>query len=318
MTTNRRSFLRKNLFVTSSLLLTGTLDSVARTVRKINTVAANQSQVNITYTNDLKGKLAAVFQDCGGLKQLHSDLSSHDISSLVFDAGGFLNPVQDAGGQLKAIDLMNKINYHAVNLSAADLVQGVDHFVSVLPYMQFQLVSCNYVFEASTLKQAVKPYQIITYGKFKVGVTGVGESANISGVQVKNPFTALTQTVRILREEHQCDIIVCLAHLGFDKKSEVNNQAIAEQSQGVDLFIGGNAEQSKSRLWVLRNKTKSEVLLTNNFDGGLSSGRLSLDFSQQKERMGIDLKTNVPGAINKDHRHQVLALLSSSKNQFKT
>ncbi|RZJ55662.1 MAG: hypothetical protein EOO45_29300, partial [Flavobacterium sp.] len=184
MNTDRRSFLRKNLFVGSSLLLANSLDALAGVAKSINTRGVNQSQLKMMYTNDLLGKVKAAYQDFGGLRQLHNTINNEEVSALLFDAGGFLNASHDKNDQLRGIDIMNKIHYHCVNLSAADLLQGIESFKALIPYINFPLLSCNYHFEDPLLRKTVKSYQILQYGKFRVGVTAVGEKATIAGLVV--------------------------------------------------------------------------------------------------------------------------------------
>lgn len=318
MNTDRRSFLRKNLFFGSSLLLAGSLDAIASTAKSINTLGVNQSQLNIMYTNDLKGRVNAAYQDFGGLKEVHYTMKNDEVSSLLFDAGGFLNTRLNSQQQLKGIDLMNKINYHGVNLSAVDLNEGLDKFKALLPYISFPLLSCNYHFEDADLRKTVKPYQILKYGKFKVGVTGVGEKTTIAGLTVSNAQTALNRVTRILKEKHQCDVVVCLAHLGFDKKSKTNNKSLAESSLNVDLVIGGDAKNSQSQLWVLKNKSKHDVLLSNNFSKGLSTAKVSLGFSAQMLKSGIDLKREIPGLACQKSKHSTIneLVIQNKKNNI--
>lgn len=316
MNTDRRSFLRKNLFIGSSLLLANSLDALAGVAKSINTRGVNQSQLSIMYTNDLLGKVNAAYQDFGGLRELHDTINNEEVSSLLFDAGGFLNSGHSKNDQLRGIDIMNKINYHGVNLSAADLAQGVESFKSLIPYINFQLLSCNYHFEDLLLREKVKPYQILQYGKFKVGVTAVGEKANIAGLVMSNPQSALNRVSRLLKEKHQCDLVICLAHLGFNEKAKINNKSLAQSSAGVDCVIGGNATEGKSQLLVVKNSNKEEVLLSQNHHKGLSTATLTIVFNAQKERAGLAFKQHVPGSGKQ--KDKLLALASIEKQAKKT
>jgi len=316
MNTDRRSFLRKNLFIGSSLLLANSLDAVAGVAKSINTRGVNQSQLNIMYTNDLLGKVNAAYRDFGGLRQLHNTINNEEVSALLFDAGGFLNSGHDQNDQLRGIDIMNKINYHGVNLSGADLVQGIASFKALIPYINFPLLSCNYHFEDPLLRKTVKSYQILQYGKFKVGVTAVGEKANIAGLLVSHPQTALNRVSHLLKEKHQCDVVICLAHLGFNDKSKINNKILAQSSIGVDCVIGGNVTEGKSRLWIVKNAQKEEVMLSSNHHKGLSTATLTIAFNEDKERAGLAFKRHVPGANKIQSKQQLLSLMAARQNKI--
>jgi|GEM_PF-345384 len=315
MNTDRRSFLRKNLFISSSLLLANSLNALAGVAKSINTHGVNQSQLSIMYTNDLLGKVDTAYQDFGGLRQLHNTINNDEVSSLLFDAGGFLNASHSQADQLRGIDIMNKINYHGVNLSAGDLANGIESFKSLVPYINFRLLSCNYHFEDPLLRKTVKPYQILKYGKFKVGVTAVGEKANVAGLTISNPQTALNRVSRLLKEKYECDLVVCLAHLGLNDKAKINNKTLAQSSNDVDCVIGGNATEGKSQLWVVKNQKKEEVLLSHNYHKGLSTATLAIAFNEQQQKVGLELKRHVPGSNNQENKLLVLAALAKqSKN----
>lgn len=315
MNTNRRSFLRKNLFAGGSLLLANSLDALAGVAKSINTHGANQSQLNILYTNDLLGKVNAAYEDFGGMRQLYNIINNEEVSSLLFDAGGFLNSSHGRADQLRGIDIMNKINYHAVNLSAADLAQGIVSFKRLLPYINFPLLSCNYYFEDPQLKRTVKPYQILKYGKFKVGVTAVGEQTAISGVTVVHPQRALSRISRLLKEKHQCDMVICLAHLGFKEKAAINNQKLAQASAAVDCVIGGNVVENRSWLKIMKNSDQQEVLLSSNHKEGLSTATISISFNDQKEKAGLAFKQHVPGSGNQADKLLALSSIAHQSNK---
>ena len=307
MNTNRRSFLKKNVLIGGGLIMAGSLDAVGKVSKSILTNSIQKTEVNIMYTNDVLGEVDAVNDGLGGLSSLHSVIQNEEIAALFFDAGGFLNPNHSIEKQLLGLDFMNKSNYHAVNLSAADLSQGLTHFSDLLPYINFQMVSCNYHFENQKMKNSLKSYQIFTYGKFRVGVTGVGEMVNLEGLRVTNPELSLNKMAAYLKEEQACDLVICLAHLGFDEKMPFNNKKLAESSNSVDLVIGGNAKVSTSQLWLLKNKDKEGVLMSNNYNKALSLARVKFSFNTDKQKIGIDLKRYIPGLS--DRKEMALKLM---------
>ena len=300
MNTNRRSFLKKNILIGGGLFMAGSLDTFAKVAKSIHTHSIHHTEVNVIYTNDVLGKVGAVNDGLGGLSALHSTIQNQELVALFFDAGGFLNPKHSIEKQLLGIDFMNKSNYHAVNLSAADLSQGLAHFSDLLPSINFQMVSCNYHFENQKIKNSLKSYQIFTYGKFRVGVTGVGEVVNLDGLSVTNPEESLNKMAAYLKDEQACDLVICLAHLGFDEKMPFNNKKLAESSNKVDLVIGGNAKESTSQLWVVKNKDKVGVLMSNNYNKALSLARVKFSFNTDKQKIGVDLKRYIPGLTDRN------------------
>jgi len=302
----RRSFLKKNVLIGSGLLIASSLDAIASASKFINTQSAVASGVTIMYTNDLLGKVNATYKDLGGLDALHSTIQNAEVSALLFDAGGFLNPHHNLPKQLKGIDLMNRIGYHAVNMSAADLSQGLARLEALLPSINFQLLSCNYRFDNPQIQKAVNSYQILTYGKFKIGVTGVGEECDIAGLRVAEPNQALQKTAALLKEVYHCDVVICLAHLGFDEKRATNNKKLAKSSTQVDLVIGGNAKMGQSQLWVLKNAQREDVLLSNNYQKGFTVATLRLNYNESKQRTGLAIKRDIPGLVDRKELSKTL------------
>lgn len=293
MNTNRRSFLKRNVLLSSSILLAGPVDALAKASRTIYTKSVNQKQVNIMYSNDINGAVNSTSQGFGGLKSLQTTINNELVSTLLLDAGGFLN--FNRNNHTETIQWMNKVGYHAVNLSAADLKEGMDAFAGLLPDMAFDLLSCNYQFEHPKLQKAVKSYQVIAYGKYRVGVTGVGESTKMAGLKVADPVIALNKMAKYLKENEACDLVVCLSHLGFDSKAELNNRQLAEYTSSVDLIIGGNVLTGKNQLYALRNKEKNEVLLGTSHKGLCSVAQLSFDFAGEGTTSNLIFKRHVPG-----------------------
>lgn len=316
MNTNRRSFLKRNVLLSSSILLAGPVDALAKASRTIYTKSVNQKQVNIMYSNDINGAVNSTSQGFGGLKSLQTTINNELVSTLLLDAGGFLN--FNRNNHAETIQWMNKVGYHAVNLSAADLKQGIDAFASLLPDMAFDLLSCNYQFEHPKLQKAVKSYQVITYGKYRVGVTGVGESTKMAGLKVDDPVIALNKMAKYLKEDEACDLVVCLSHLGFDLESKENNHNLAASSRNIDLVIGGNTKTGRSLLRAIRNTEKQEVLLGQNYSGAQSVSQVTLGFNDFKKKTFLDLKQRVPGTDQSIHVSESLSLIKQKQNKYNT
>ncbi|MNI27669.1 Trifunctional nucleotide phosphoesterase protein YfkN precursor [compost metagenome] len=302
--------------LSSSLLLAGPIDSLAKASRTIYTKSVNQKQVNIMYSNDICGAVNSTAQGFGGLKSLQTTINNELVSTLLLDAGGFLN--FNRNNHTETIQWMNKVGYHAVNLSAADLKQGIDAFANLLPQMAFDLLSCNYHFEDHKVQKAVKSYQVITYGKYRVGVTGVGETTQITGLKVSDPVVALNNIAKYLKEVEACDLVVCLSHLGFSLDAEENNHNLAASSAKVDLVIGGNTKTGRSLLRIIRNTEKEEVLLGQNYNAAQSVSQVTLEFNVLKKKTLLDLKQRVPGADQSLHVSESLSLIKPKHSKYNT
>jgi 5'-nucleotidase len=318
MNLERRSFLKKKVLLGSGLILANSINTLAKATRTINTYSLNYREVNIMFSSDLFGHVEPSFHQFGGLKNLHNTINNEQVSTLLFDAGGFLNLNKSSLDKIVAIESMNRVGYHAVNLSAADLKDGIKTLASLLPYMAFNLLSCNYHFSDLQMQTAVKAYQVLSYGKFKVGVTGVGEIADVEGLSISDPVHSLNKIASFLKEEVKCDLVICLSHLGFDLDAPYNNNKLAEQSSNVDLVIGGNASLEKSLLRSIKNSKKEEVLLGQNYSGAQSVAQVNFGFDTSKNKNSIDLRHRVPGGDQSLHVSESLRLLQQKHKKYNT
>lgn len=294
MNSNRRSFLKRNVVLGGGLLLAGSLDTLGNVTQKINTHSSSAKNINIRYTNDLCGQTEAVLKDLGGLNAIEASLKNQEERALFFDAGGFINPLQNFRQQLKGIDAMNKLNYHAVNLSKAELAGGIDQLIKLVPYLNFPLVSANYHFDAPLLNHAIAPFITFKHGKFKIGVTGVGADVKMEGLTVSNPHKALKKVSNLLKETHNCDLIICLTHLGIDGDTAFHNKGLTEQSTQVDLFIGGQQAGQPTGLIVVKNATNHDAFLSNNHPKGLALSQIIFSFNENAEKIGVVLDHEIP------------------------
>ncbi len=276
------------------LLLAGSLDTLGNVTQKINTRSSALKNISISYTNDLCGQTETVLKDLGGLNALEASLKNQEQHALFFDAGGFINPLQNFKQQLKGIDVMNKLGYHAVNLSKDELAGGTAQLIKLIPYLNFPLISANYHFDEPVLNHAIAPYITFKHGNFKIGVTGVGACVKMEGLTVSNPHEALKKVSIKLKETHQCDLIICLTHLGVDGDSEFYNKTLAEQSALTDLFIGGKQNGQPTGLSVIKNIVKHDTFLSNNHPKGLSLSQVIFSFNQNGDKIGVVLDQEIP------------------------
>ena len=88
--------------------------------------------------------------------------------------------------------------------------------------------------------------------------------------------------ISFLKKEKKCDLIICLSHLGSDKKSEeVNDFVIARNTKYIDVIIGGHSHSMIEDEREL-NLDGKEVLITQMAKSGLYLGRIDMDLERKK------------------------------------
>jgi 5'-nucleotidase len=88
-----------------------------------------------------------------------------------------------------------------------------------------------------------------------------------------------------LKNQHKCDLIICLSHLGYkyggDKISDVK---LAEQSEHIDLIIGGHTHTFLPQPDRIKNKIGKEVMVNQVGWAGIHLGRIDYTFEPLKNK----------------------------------
>ena len=293
MDIKRRSFINKASLIAGIAMLEKPLASVASVTKNLSTLHTCANAVTIYHTNDLHGKINAAFGELGGINNLKNELARQENHGLLFDAGDFLNSAQSFNEQKKVINIMNSMGYHAATPGNHELANGQAHLATLVPYMNFSLVNCNYDFDSS-LNTLVKPYVIINSGIFKVGITGVGHK--LPGIGYRDAIESANKIAAILKTKEQCDLVICLSHLGYAQSGEMpDNKKLAAQSQDIDMIVSGHNRKLLTAPMVLRNKLKHEVIVSHAAWDGVLLGRVMFKFSGNKQTSGLNAKYFIPG-----------------------
>ncbi|NBC57507.1 MAG: bifunctional metallophosphatase/5'-nucleotidase, partial [Bacteroidetes bacterium] len=98
-----------------------------------------------------------------------------------------------------------------------------------------------------------------------------------------NPVEVAQDQVKILKQEHQCDLVICLSHLGYDYQSDkISDIKLAEQTQDIDLIIGGHTHTFLDKPSKVVNRAGGVTLVNQVGWAGLNLGRIDFYFSNNK------------------------------------
>ncbi|MEP6613141.1 MAG: hypothetical protein ABJA76_14675, partial [Mucilaginibacter sp.] len=195
------------------------------------------------------------------------------------------------------IAVMNNMGYHAAGIGSQELAPGQDYLATLAATMKFPLLNCNYEFTGN-LKNRVKPYTIITTGRFRVGITAVG--SQVSGVKYNDAIASANKFASILKNDEKCDLVICLSHLGYMVEGDApDNQKLAAQSENIDLIIGSDNKKLTLNPMILANKLKHEVILSQTAWDGLMMGRTVINFDSNKQKYGLIPQHIIPGVPSK-------------------
>lgn len=273
--------------------------------------------MTIFQTNDLNGKIESSNDGYGGIKNIVELIKTQQTAGLTVDAGNFLAAKADKNQKERTIYLMNKIGYHAVTIGANELAKGQEAFAELLPQMNFPLVNCNYTFSNARLSSSVKPYIILKNKNLKIGITGVGASLNIPGVEFKNPYQAANKTANYLKNKLSCHFVICLSHLGFETDG-YSSKGLAEASEHIDFIAGGHQNKVLHGAMVLRNKSKRDVALSQAGENGMILGKTTFGFDAFNRKNDFHHKYLIAGLSHREQStdaHLVLGKLSMAQKR---
>lgn len=288
MEPKRRSFLKNASLLAGTAFLSKPLNVLATASKTANNFSKGNSVV-IFHTAALKGCLNNGFGQTGGLEDIHKQIENQEISGLILDAGNFMGRNYSA----KVPALMNKIGYHTGTIGTAELKYGLEKFSTLLPQLDFPLVSCNYLFDHPKLKQ-IPSYTIIYSGKLKIGITGVGPDLPIKGLTVKDPYLTVKTMAKKLKQEEHCDLVICLSALNADQKQH-NNKKLASVSEDIDFIIGSAEDKISRNALILNNSLKQDVVLSQPGQQGILLGKASFGFNDAKVRNNFSHQYEIAG-----------------------
>ncbi|MEM9679535.1 MAG: metallophosphatase [Bacteroidota bacterium] len=256
-------------------------------------------KITILHTNDVHSHIDpfeptnAKYPNKGGVARratLIESIRRENPNTLLLDAGDIFQGTpyfNYYGGELE-FKLMSMLKYDLATIGNHDFDNGIDGLYAQLPHAKFDFVSANYDFKNTVLDTHVKPYKIFIKDGIKIGIFGLG--IKLEGLVTKalyketvyNVPTEIAQDMsRILKEDEQCDLIICLSHLGYyyknkpDVASDIN---IARTTKDIDLIIGGHTHTFLPKPTVEKNSIGENVLINQVGCYGLYLGKVDFYF----------------------------------------
>ena len=297
----RRSFIQKTTAGTTLISLGGLgLPSFTSSKKK---------HLTVLHTNDVHshidtfGPNDGVFSNKGGVARratLIEHIRKENPNNLLLDAGDIFQGTpffNYYGGELE-FTLMSKLKYDAATLGNHDFDNGLDGLFAQLPHAKFPFVSANYDFTNTIMDGYTKPYTIFNKDGIKVGVFGLGISlenlvnkVNYKETKYLDPIEIAQDMTRILKENEQCDLIICLSHLGYYYKNDperISDLNLAAKTKHIDLIIGGHTHTFLKKPTVVKNSKGKNMLINQVGCFGVNLGRIDFYFDEQQTKKSAE------------------------------
>lgn len=291
----RRNFIKK----TSASLALASLGGLT-----FKSCETKPKHITILHTNDTHSQIEPFdpnhhkFANKGGVARrasLIQKVRNENPNTLLLDAGDIFQGTpyfNYFGGEIE-FKLMSLLKYDAATMGNHDFDNSIEGFHHQLPNASFDFVCANYDFKNTILNTLVKPYKIFFKDGIKIGVFGLGiELQNLVSPELfkettyLDPIEITKDITRELKENENCDLIICLSHLGYHYKNtqKVSDLKLAAATKDIDLIIGGHTHTFLPKPTLVKNVNNETVIVNQVGAYGVNLGRIDFYFDNQSNK----------------------------------
>ncbi len=237
---------------------------------------ADTFRLTVLHTSDLHGQVLP-FDDArdsgapGSLARVSAAVTairaSTDHPVLLVDSGDTLQgtPLEEMvhirwNEASPTIEAMNRIGYAAMAVGNHEFNFGMGPLRRAEAEADFPFLAANAI-KAKDGLPAFQPFVVKQLGQVRIGILGLvtpnipgwEEPAHYEGLVFQPMNEAARHWVSILREDENCDLVIVLAHTGFEIDLETgetdgtgyeNYGDRLAQVAGIDLLLTGHAHQN--------------------------------------------------------------------------
>ena len=264
-----------------------------------------RKHITILHTNDTHSRIEPFetshhrYANKGGVARratLVERIRTENANTLLLDAGDIFQGTpyfNYFGGELE-FKLMSMLKYDVATIGNHDFDNSIEGLYKQLPNANFDFVAANYNFKNTVLDTHVKPYKIILKDGVKIGIFGLGiqleglvDPKMYKETKYLDPLEIAQDMSRILKEDEQCDLIICLSHLGYFYKrnpTKISDLNLAKNTKNIDLIIGGHTHTFLPKPTIVRNNADKNVLVNQVGAYGVNLGRVDFYFDENNEK----------------------------------
>jgi len=266
-----------------------------------------RKHITILHTNDTHSRIEpfhaddAKYANRGGVSRratVISEIRKENPNTLLFDAGDIFQGTpyfNFFGGELE-LKLMSMLRYDAATIGNHEFDNGIEGFHAQLPHANFDFVISNYDFSNTVLNGLTKPYKVFVKDGIRIGVFGLG--VELEGIVNKrmyretvylDPIEVAQDMTQILRNDENCDLVICLSHLGYSyQHSKVSDVVVAKNTNGIDLIIGGHTHTFLPKPVVVKNNKDEDMLINQVGFAGIHLGRIDFYFEPNNHLASVN------------------------------
>lgn len=253
-----------------------------------------QKKITILHTNDTHSTIMplsknvddTLLADRGGFIRRMAMIEKEretDPELLLLDSGDFSQGSSYYTlfkGEVE-IGLMNRMHYDAATIGNHEFDFGLENMARLFEMADFPIVCANYNFDGTPVEGLVKPYVILERGDISIGVFGLspkllGLVSNkvCEGVVFLDPVEKANEVATYLKDVEDCDVVICLSHLGWGLAPELDDNQLIAQTRNIDIVLGGHSHTYFDNLEWVDNLAGVPVPVDQNGKHGIFVGKL--------------------------------------------
>lgn len=299
---NRRRFLdlsmRSLIFAGLSGFPTELL--AEREIRRLTVLHTNDTHSRIDPFPDNDPK----FPGLGGVErrmQIIENIRRENDNVLLLDSGDFFQgtPYFNTFGGEVELKAMSAMHYNAATLGNHDFDNGIEGLVKQMPHATFPFLNANYNFENTLLHGKTEKFRIFEKAGIKVGVFGLGialkglvEEHLVKNIAYTEPVPSANTTAFHLKKNLNCDLVICLSHLGYKyETSKISDEILAMNTKNIDLILGGHTHTFLDHPVIVKNSEQKNTLIAQTGWGGIRMGRIDFLFGKKGQKISFNSST---------------------------
>ncbi len=258
--------------------------------------SASAQDLVILHTNDTHSQIeplsAGDYKGLGGVvrrEKYISQVRAENKNVILLDAGDFSQgtPYFTLFKGDVEIELMNAMKVDAVTFGNHEFDNGMDELARRIRMANFPVLNANYKMDGTPLEGLIPPYTVIERGGKRIGViglsvrlTGLVSPNRLGNMKYEHPYKIVNRLARKLRNKEKCDLVILLTHCGFNGGTQQNpsDVMIAENTEGVDIIIGGHSHTFIKQPSIVESKTGKKVMVVQAGSKGEEVGRIDIWF----------------------------------------
>jgi 5'-nucleotidase len=269
-------------------------------------------RLSVVHTNDMHchfdpfPETDAEYAGRGGLVRLASIVERYRAENpnlLLLDAGDMFQGTPYFNyfkGDL-IVKVMTNMGYDAGTIGNHEFDNGLGDMKSALKFAGFPIITSNYDFSDTLLAGSTKDHYILNKGGIKIGIYGLGieldglvNKQNFGETRYLDPLKTALKMEKILKQEHSCDLVICLSHLGLAyEHDKISDKIVAPQTRYTDLIVGGHTHSFLDKPLVLNNAVGKPILVNQAGWAALETGKIDFVFDHERKRINT-----IPEIIN--------------------